>query len=229
MIVLGIDSATPGLGIAIAGPDGIIVEVSESVGLRHSQGLLPTLQWALDEAGLTVGDLDAVATTIGPGSFTSVRIGLNTAKGLCMSREIPLAGISTLEAMAGRFPFAGVPVAPWLDAKRSEVYAGLYDLSTGVPVPLDADTVAAPADWLARHEGPAIFVGDGATAYAGIIHEAIGDAARIAPPSIPMASAGVVAILGRARALTGDTIDVDAAAPVYLRRPDAVRRHVVKP
>ncbi len=221
MIVLGIDTATPGLGVALAGPDGLLVELSANVGLRHAQGLLPAVERALADAELGVEHVEAVAVTIGPGSFTSVRIGLNTAKGLCMAREIPLIGISTLAAAAGRIPFADFPVVPWLDAKRREVYAGVYDTSTGFPKSIESDSVIAPAEWLDRHDGPAVFLGDGAQVYRDVIIERLGNAARFAPDWIPAASAGVVAVLGRQMALAGETIDVDAAAPVYLRRPDA--------
>jgi len=222
MIVLGIDTATPGLGVALAGPDGLIAETTVQVGLRHSQGLLPTVDWMLRTAGLGVGDLGAVAVTIGPGSFTAVRIGLNTAKGICMGRGIPLVGISTLAAAAGRFPCAPWPVVPWLDAKKREVYAGCYDTAGRRPIAIEPDAVVAPEEWLAAHPGPALFLGDGAAIYRELIIGRVGERAHFAPEWTPMASSAIVAIWGRERALAGDVLDPDSAAPAYLRRPQAL-------
>jgi len=222
MVVLGIDTATPGLGVALANDEGLIAEATVQIGLRHAQGLLPTVEWLLATSGLSVDDLGAVAVTIGPGSFTAVRIGLNTAKGLCMGRNLPLVGISTLAAMAARFPCCSLPVVPWLDAKRREVYAGRYDTSGPYPIAREADTVASPAQWLQDHPEPALFVGDGATVYGHLIRERLGEAAYIAPAWTPLASAAAVAVWGRERALRGETMNPDDAAPVYIRRPQAI-------
>lgn len=222
MIALGIDTATPGLGVALAGEGGLIAESSVQVGLRHAQGLLPAVEELLRMSGLAIGELGAVAVTIGPGSFTAVRIGLNTAKGLCMGRDLPLVGISTLAAMAARFPHCALPVAPWLDAKRREVYAGRYDTSGPYPVAQEPDTVASPAQWLDEHPEPALFVGDGASLYADLIRDRYRGRAFVAPAWIPLASAGVVAVWGRELALSGMTISPDDAAPVYIRRPQAL-------
>ena len=228
MIVLGIDSASSGLGVALAGPDGLIAETTLQVGLRHSQGLLPTVEWLLQRANVSVDELGAVAATIGPGSFTAVRIGLNTAKGLCAGLGVPLIGLSTLAVSAARF--AGLlgdeplPVAPWLDAKRQEVYAGYYDASGPYARALEPDAVIAPTDWLADHPGPALFVGDGARSYRGEILERLGERARFAPAHVLDAAPGVVACWGRERALRGETLDPADAAPLYLRRPQALER-----
>ena len=228
VIVLGIDSATPGLGVALAGPDGLLAEMTLQVGLRHSQGLLPTVESLLDRAESTVADLGAVAVTIGPGSFTAVRIGLNTAKGLCMGLGLPLVGLSTLAVSAARFTGllgdTPMPVAPWLDAKRREVYAGYYDIAGPRPRPLEPDSVVAPESWLADHPGPALFVGDGARAYRREIVERLGSRARFAPACTLDAAAGVVACWGRERALRGETLDPTHAAPLYVRRPQALER-----
>jgi tRNA threonylcarbamoyladenosine biosynthesis protein TsaB len=222
MIVVGIDTATPALGVGLAGETGLIAETTLNLGLRHAQGLLPTLESLLKTADLTVGDLGAVAVTIGPGSFTAVRIGLNTAKGLCLANGLPLVGISTLAAMAARFPSCSLPVAPWLDAKRGEVYAGRYDVSGARPVALEPDAAVPPVQWLELHPGPALFVGDGAALYGDLIRERLGQTARFAPPWTPLASGGIVAVWGRERALAGQHVEPDSAAPAYLRRPQAL-------
>ncbi len=222
MTVLGIDSATPGLGVALAGPEGLIAETTIHVGLQHSQTLLPAAEWLLETVGAGTRDIEGVAVTIGPGSFTAVRIGLATAKGICMASGIPLACVSTLAASAARHAWVSLPVVPMLDAKRREVYVGLYDVSTGEPVAVEPDTVVSPQDWLEGHKGEALFCGDGALAYRDLITEKLGAKAHFTPSWLPLASAGVVAVLGRQKILKGETIQPDAATPVYLRRPQAV-------
>ncbi|OQB40978.1 MAG: tRNA threonylcarbamoyladenosine biosynthesis protein TsaB [Candidatus Latescibacteria bacterium ADurb.Bin168] len=222
MTVLGIDTATPGLGVALAGPDGLIAETTIHIGLQHSQTLLPAVEWLLETVGSNTREIDGVAVTIGPGSFTAVRIGLATAKGICVAGGIPLACVSTLAASAARHAWLSFPVVPMLDAKRREVYVGLYDVSTGEPVAVEPDTVVSPHDWLENHTREALFCGDGALAYRDLITEKLGAKAHFAPPWVPLASAGVVAVLGRQKMLRGEIVEPDAATPVYLRRPQAV-------
>ncbi len=224
MLVLGIDTASTGLGVAIAGPDGLIAETTLQTGLRHSSNLLPIVDRTLTTAGYTIGDVEAVAVTMGPGSFTAVRIGLNTAKGICLGRDLPLVGLSTLAAMAARFPSPGgeaMPVIPWLDARRREVYAGYYDTSGSHPRAIEPDVATSPTEWLDGHPGPGLFVGDGAVAYRQQITDRLGAEAVVAPLWAACTSAAACSVWGRELALDGVTTDPDEVAPMYLRRPQA--------
>jgi tRNA threonylcarbamoyladenosine biosynthesis protein TsaB len=225
-LTLGLDAATSDLGIAIVGSDGLVCELTLQGRLMHSEGLLPSLDDLLTRTHHTVEDIGGVAVTLGPGSFTSVRIGLATAKGICLGRDIPLAGISALRAASARFPFSSHPVATWFDARREEVYAGLYDTSTGTPVSIEDDAVVDARAWLESHTGQYVFAGDGASAYSEIIREIKGDEVLIAPNWVPGPCAGAVAAIGRKMIERGETIPVDDVAPVYLRRPEAVRKRV---
>jgi len=221
---LGMNSASNGFGVALAGPDGLVAQ-SSSRGIHHSERLLPEIDHMLGRAGVERSRLGVVATTIGPGSFTSVRIGLSTAKGLCMGLGLPLVGVSSLAATAALVPFSRWPVAVWLDARRSEVYAGVFD-TTGsglAPREVEADSVVRPEVWLQSHQGPFVFAGSGVRAYYDDIRSAYGPDAHFVPELHQEYSAAVAAMLGRERALAGDLRPVDAVAPVYLRRPDAVK------
>ncbi len=124
--VLGIDSATLVAGMAVVEGERVIVEGFLQTRKTHSERLLPLIDFWLREAELSLSDLDGVAVTLGPGSFTGLRIGLATAKGLALGAGKPLVGIPTLDALA--LNLTGVPgfICPILDARKSEVYTAVY-------------------------------------------------------------------------------------------------------
>ena len=161
-VILALDTATPVGSVALCTAERIVVSRYFDVGLQHSQRLFGEVDAALAAADMDVGEVRAVAVTIGPGSFTGLRIGLSAAKGLCLAAVKELVTVSTLEALAARLPFARLPVCPVLDARKREVYAALYNTATGVPVELAPPRAIAPAQ-LARERANAatIFTGDG--------------------------------------------------------------------
>ena len=201
MLILAFDTATSSATAALA-RDGVTLG-EQSVPARH---LLEAVDALLDAAGAVPADLDGVACGIGPGSFTGVRIGLAHARGLALALGVPVAGVSTLAALAAGAaaePEAlGMTVIPAVDARRSEVFA----LVNGVEV------CVAPAD-LSFPAG-ALLVGDGAVRYRALL-EAAG--AVVPPDDSPLH-------LPRARfhaALARDFGAVDLVLPAYLRAPDA--------
>ncbi len=225
MILLGIETATPVCGVALGREDAILVERSLNVGTHHVERLLPMVRDALAEAGLGLRDLDGIAVSIGPGSFTGLRIGLSTAKSLCWSAGLPLVAVPTLEAMAAQFPYAACPVCPALDARKKEVYAALYDTSSGEPGVLTAPAAVLPVPFVASLAGPVLFVGDGARLYRREIVAALGEAARFAPAPLDRASAAAVAALGLSRLARGETEDLAGVEPIYLRKSEAELKH----
>ena len=122
MLVLGIETSSRHGGVAIIGEDRVLCEAVLSVEVTHSERLLPAVDRALDEARITLEGLGGIAVSIGPGSFTGLRIGLSTAKGLAYATGLPLVGVPTLEAMAWTLPAARWQVCPVLDARKQEVY-----------------------------------------------------------------------------------------------------------
>jgi tRNA threonylcarbamoyladenosine biosynthesis protein TsaB len=200
-VILALDSSTASLSIALLKEaDGGLIPVLErrvSDGGKHGHRLPQCLDELLATAGLQPGDLDACAVGLGPGSFTGLRVGLATLKGLCYARRIPLRGISSLRAMAreesGLRP-NGL-YCPLLDARRGEVYAGLYRGSAVEPV--TEEVVIPPAsvpDWLRDHGGAeAILFGQGLHAYLEALRSALGDPTRLDPrldlngPQVPSA------------------------------------------
>jgi tRNA threonylcarbamoyladenosine biosynthesis protein TsaB len=161
MKMLALDTAT--LQASVALWDGrVIAERSERV-TTHSERLMPIIDELLREAGWRANELDAVACGAGPGSFTGLRIGLATAKGLCFALSKPLALVSSLEALAARAP-AG-RVCALLDAYKCEVYAGLFTVENGAPRAEAAEEVLAPEKLREKLPPGIALVGDGALRY----------------------------------------------------------------
>ncbi len=209
MRLLGIDTATL-VASAAVWIDGAVVE-GEAVASTHSEKLLPLVDELLRGAGLAPADLDAVACGAGPGSFTGLRIGLATAKGLCFALGRPLVLCSSLAALAleaGRGTVLAV-----LDARRHEVYAGLYRVDP-LPVPIADEVVLPPGDVAAWAAGRAdAVVGDGAYAYP----EAAATWGPLVAGARRTPAAAAVARLAAARLQRGEADDLTRAEPTYIR------------
>lgn len=126
MRILAIETSTMLGGIAIVDKSGLVSEIRLNVSIEHSERLLPEIKHLLRSSGLSIKDIDAFAISAGPGSFTGLRVGMATVKGLCFSTGKPLIAVSTLEAMAWNFPYSIYPVCPVLDARRNQIFMALY-------------------------------------------------------------------------------------------------------
>src|SRR2546428_679884 len=113
-------------GAALLDGELVVGEYVLDVRLTHSERLMAAIDRLLTDAGWTVGELEGLAVAMGPGSFTGLRVGLSTVKGLALALSIPIAAVPTLDAMAAMLPFAALPICPVLDARKGEVYASLY-------------------------------------------------------------------------------------------------------
>ena len=217
-MILALDTATPVGSVALCAADGLVVSRYFDVGLQHSQQLFVEIEAALEVAGTVVGELAAVAISIGPGSFTGLRIGLGAAKGLCLAADKPLVAVSTLETLAARLPFARLPVCAVLDARKKEVYAALYDTASGVPVELAAPRAVDPALLAEERAGQqTLYTGDGAELYRDLWSED----APLAPAFCARPDAGTLGWLALSKLAEGATADLAALEPEYLRAPDA--------
>src|SRR5262245_4578017 len=126
MRVLAVETSTLAGGAALLDGGLVVGEYTLDVSLTHSERLMGAVDRLLSDAGWTVRDLEGLAVSVGPGSFTGLRIGLSTVKGLALALTIPIAAVPTLDALATLLPFAALPVCPVLDARKREVYASLY-------------------------------------------------------------------------------------------------------
>jgi tRNA threonylcarbamoyladenosine biosynthesis protein TsaB len=224
MLVLGIETSTKQGGVAIVGEDRVLCETVLNVEVTHSERLLPAVDRALDEARITLEGLGGIAVSIGPGSFTGLRIGLSTAKGLAYATGLPLVGVPTLEAMAWTLPGARWQVCPVLDARKQEVYAALFRHEPAGLRRMTEDAALAPEDLCRLIRNPTLFLGDGADAYGALFRERLGDKMLLPPLANRGARPACVAELGRRRLLRGDRDAPDSLVPRYLRPSEAELR-----
>lgn len=214
MRVLAVETSTLSGGAALLDSERVVGEYTLDVRIAHSERLMAAIDQLLTDAGWTARDLEGIAVSVGPGSFTGLRVGLSTVKGLALALSIPVAAVPTLDAMAAMLPFAALPVCPVLDARKREVYASLYRWD-GLGMRRHWEYLAiAPDDLARRLNEPVIVIGDGADAIRSPF------ARPIQPPRRGPAPA-VVGALGRARLEMGDTVAVADLLPIYLRPSEA--------
>ncbi|MDO4539830.1 MAG: tRNA (adenosine(37)-N6)-threonylcarbamoyltransferase complex dimerization subunit type 1 TsaB [Syntrophomonadaceae bacterium] len=242
-MLLAIDSATPIAGAALQ-QDGVLLGAATmDSGQRHSAQLMPLVDGVLSEGGRHGSQLDAVAVSVGPGSFTGLRVGMATAKGLCMAFGIPLIGVSTLQMLAHNLSGSPELVCPVIYARKQEIYAAFYDCSGGMPRPLSAEMAIPPAEWpplaqkiLAAHRCDSIIMpGDG---YESVMEQGFGPEGDAPAPgrgaadymALPVVRPAAelcrprpaaLAELAYNKALAGDYLDYRVARPVYLRLSEA--------
>jgi tRNA threonylcarbamoyladenosine biosynthesis protein TsaB len=225
MLVLGIESSTTQGGVAIVGEDRVLCEAILNVEVTHSERLLPAVDRALGEARISLEALGGIAVSIGPGSFTGLRIGLSTAKGLAYATGLPLVGVPTLEAMAWTLPTARWQICPVLDARKQEVYAALFQHDRDGFRRVSEDMAIAPEALCGLIKKPTLFLGDGLATYGGLFRERLGDKLLLPPLANRGARPACVAELGRRRLLRGERDLPEMLVPCYLRPSEAeVRR-----
>ena len=230
--VLSVDAAGKGLSLAVADGDKLVASCCLNVGLTHSERLLPMLQALLAGAGLTLADMDMVAVTNGPGSFTGLRIGLATAKGLAEGQGLPLLPVGTLEAEAYAVRQMGAFICPVLDARRNEVYTALYAPDGAEIWPPMALSLGDLADKLREFLAASadikqvIFVGDAAEIYINQMRDELGEAARIAPPEKRLFGAFGAAFIAQER--PEDALPPERVEAFYLRLSEAERNRLAK-
>jgi len=214
MRVLAVETSTLSGGAALLDGERVVGEYTLDVRITHSERLMAAIDQLLSDAGWTPRELEGLAVSVGPGSFTGLRVGLSTVKGLALALAIPVAAVPTLDAMAAMLPYASLPVCPVLDARKREVYASLYRWD-GRGMRREWDYLAVAPDDLARRlDEPVIVLGDGADAIRSPL------ARGIRPPRRGPAPAAVGA-LGLARLAIGDTVAMADLAPIYLRPSEA--------
>jgi tRNA threonylcarbamoyladenosine biosynthesis protein TsaB len=169
---------------------------------------------------VTLADLDGFGIALGPGSFTGLRVGVATVKGLSLATGKPVAGFSSLAMLAMNLPWAAHPVCPMFDARKKEVYAGLYECRE-LPRSLIPDTVLPPDKFLEKISGPTIFVGEGAVRYRDQICNRLGEHALFAPSSVQLPRASAGAVLAADSFARGETVPLPLLLPVYIRLSEA--------
>jgi tRNA threonylcarbamoyladenosine biosynthesis protein TsaB len=217
MLILAVETATERGSLALAAADRLLGEYAFTAPGSYLQHLLPGVNALLSGAGRKLSEVQAIAVSQGPGNFTGLRIGLATAKGLAWSLQIPLVAVSTLEVLAAPIPAPAAPVGVLIDAKRREVYLGLYLLSENRPQALDAP-IRLPLDaLLARLSPPLILTGPGLTAYEDFLRTSLDPEIQTAPLELRHPQAAILARLALERLQAGFTVAPHELVPTYLR------------
>ena len=229
--ILGIESSSLVASVAILDGDTITAEYTVNHKKTHSQTLLPMLDEIVRMTEQNLEDLDAIAVSGGPGSFTGLRIGSATAKGLGLALEKPLIHVPTLDAMAYNLYGCGERICPIMDARRGQVYTGIYRFEDNTFRTLKEDCAIALEELLeelAAAQEPVVFLGDGVPVGREKIAARLGSLARFAPAQMNRQRAASVAALGAVMYAEGKTETAAAHAPEYLRMSQAERERKAK-
>ena len=221
MLILAFESSAKAASVALVRDGRLLSQSIQISGLTHSRTLLPMAEDLLKNAETRVQDVDLIAVAQGPGSFTGVRIGVSTVKGLAWAAEKPCAGVSTLEAMAWHGLAAGGTICPVMDARRQQVYNALFEIREGKPVRLCEDrpiSLEELADELRALPSPAFLLGDGAALTAAFL-SGQGIPYRLAPDNLLWQDAWGVAMAAQDKT----PVSGEELLPVYLRLSQAER------
>ncbi|MEE9285366.1 MAG: tRNA (adenosine(37)-N6)-threonylcarbamoyltransferase complex dimerization subunit type 1 TsaB [Dehalococcoidia bacterium] len=220
---LALDTSTATAGVALAHRGETLAEVTWLVGRNHTTQLLPTIEDVLGRAGVTVDDLEAVIVATGPGSFSGLRVGLSTAKGLAVSRDIPLVGVGTLAVEAYPFLSADLPLRALLDAGRGEIAVGSYTASQGQLREAEPPRLTSVDELSASIVQRTLLCGEHLPVVQEAIAERLGSLAVFPSRSALLRRPGHLAELGWQRLALGDSDDPATLQPLYLRAPSITR------
>ncbi len=219
--VLVVDTSTPAGSVALCEDGRVLAEYVRCLSGTHTDWLLAAIDRVLTDAGLVVNDLSLLAVVRGPGSFTGLRVGMATVKGLAMAADLPVVGLSSLELLAAAVPFARMPVCALLDARKQEVYAALYDTAGGKPVLLGSERVLSPGRLAEELTGDVLFVGEGSEVYRDLLTGRLGARAHFAGTAFRLPRASFGGGLALAKEAAGEAAAAAMLAPVYIRPSEA--------
>ena len=224
MKILGIDTSSKYCNVAIIEEKDIMIEYTINGFIKkHSSILIPAIQEIFNKIDLKIGDIDGVAVTIGPGSFTGLRIGLGSAKGLSYAAGIPITGIHTLDVLAYNAARLPVMLCPILDARKNEVYFALFHGGNHLKKIIDyqCNSIDNLLDRLKNIQENIIFLGEGILKYQKRIEDMLGPRAIILYPTLSTIKASNVAFLGLEKIRNGQVDNAFSISPFYLRKSEA--------
>lgn len=219
MKILAIDTSALTASAAVTDDANVLGEVSFTCTLNHSQTIMPIIDFLLKGLSLTPSDIDLFACSNGPGSFTGLRIGIGTIKGLAYGTDKPVAGVSTLKALAYNAALSGKLIAPIMDARRNQVYTALYKYENCHMTEIMAPCAMDCGELCALIKEETVFVGDGVRPFREQISSYLGSLAFFPPDNQILQRASNVALA----AMDEPHIDASLLNAVYLRKSQAER------
>lgn len=221
MRIIALETATMTGSIAVVDEERVISEISLNINATYSEKLMIAIEQLLALSGLTIDDMDGIAVSIGPGSFTGLRIGLSAAKGLSYASGKPLIAIPTIDALALNMPFSNRLVCPILDARKGEVYTALYRPNGQFSQKLTDDMVVIPSKLIEMIKEETVFLGEGVYAYGALFKEQLTGLYHEAPVPLRTPKASNVAMLAMERLKKGEADDPFSLVPRYIRKSEA--------
>lgn len=227
MLCLSLETSTKTCSVALVEDDAILGEITINSDVTHSQKLLPAVDMLLKSLEKPLEDVKLIGVAVGPGSFTGLRIGISTAKGLAYGKKIPVVGVSTLKALALLGSSENQTIVPILNARRNQVYTGIFQRegSGGIHT-FYQDNVIKLDELIAKVEqvdGELLFIGDGVPVFKDKIEELIGERAQFMPQFNYMPRASSVGILAIKEYKDHGQGDIYKVKPEYLRLSEAER------
>lgn len=224
-LILSIDTATPCSSVALTRGNRACGQTLASLELTgngsHSRRLLGSISYLMENAAVSWSDIQAVAVSLGPGSFTGLRIGMATAKGLAAAAGIEMVGISTLDSLASKCVSSRL-ICSVLDARKKEVYTAFYRLNElGFTRIIGEMAVMSPEELAGKISEPVVMIGDGAVVYRELFEQQLGAAVIFTPAQLHMPTASSLGMLACEAYLRGDVLDIGEAVPIYIRSSDA--------
>ena len=228
MYILAIETTGAFASVAVSDGKEILACVEGNDKYSHLQNLMPQVQYVLDKSGISVSDISGIAVSAGPGSFTGIRIGISSARAISQMLDIPCISVSSLEALAlrGSDHAKGAVICPMLDARRSQVYAGAYEIGEdGIEQVVEAAPYTLE-EFMAKIEGyPKVYLmGDACDIYREKIEALRSGGYEMADASVRYQHAETVAQMGAEKMKRGDTVSYEELMPEYMRIPEAERK-----
>lgn len=219
--ILAVDSSSMTGSVALCRGETLVAESLLNIRSTHSEKLLGQIDLLLTEAGWQLADLDLLVAVTGPGSFTGLRIGIATVKGLAQVLAKPVIGVSSLQMLAMNLPLSPVPICVFMDARKKEVYSQLFNWSSDGPVPAGDAQVLPPEQLLRQLDCEVALVGDAVLLYRAQIEELLGDKALLPVASAHQPRASQAGWLACREYAAGGKDNAAELLPSYIRPSDA--------
>ena len=222
MLILGIESATPQVGCAVGGHEGVLASAHSSRGKRHAEMLAPQIDFVRRQARVELSEISVVAVDVGPGLYTGLRVGLAAGMAVAFGLGVPMIGVSSLDLLAFPVRHSNRLIVAAIDARRGEIFHALYRQVPGgvqrITQPMVGSAHDLATELFARGED-VLLVGDGALRYA----DEFADLGSVEPaePGLAHPTAASLVQLAHAKALREEFVSPSELEPVYLRKPDA--------
>ena len=222
MLILGIDTATSQVSVAVGGHEGVLAATQSTRAKRHAETLTPAIRFVCEQARVELREISVVAVDLGPGLFTGLRVGIATAKAMAHALRVPMIGVSSVDLVAFPVRYSSRLIVAAVDARRGELFAAFYRQVPGGIQRLGDPAVLTPEDLaseLIATGEDCLLVGDGAQRYQEVFEGM--NKVELAGIELSSPSATSLVMLAHAQALREQFVKPWDLQPLYLRKPDA--------